>query len=195
MVSMQHEVAIQAPLAFVYNQLLKFEDYATFMEGVQWVELINDHLLEWSTTYDGGEQTWQATLTSQQTNAELAWQATGKSGYSATFTLAEVDPQQTHLRLTVAYQDGNDGPTQRPMHDLVRFKRMAEARWQGSQATVGQVRSGPELARQVGGGASGIANDVGGGTGTGLNEDAGMVRFDETNGGGPGNDITADEER
>lgn len=58
-----HSVKVNAPVRSVYNQWTQFEDFPSFMEGVEEVRQDGDKRLFWRSRIGGTIKEWEAEIT------------------------------------------------------------------------------------------------------------------------------------
>jgi uncharacterized membrane protein len=60
----------------VYNQWTQFEDFPRFMEGIERVQQVDDRHLHWVAKFGGTTHEWDAEITEQVPDREVAWRST-----------------------------------------------------------------------------------------------------------------------
>ena len=87
-------VEVQCPLSTVYNQWTQFETFPRFMEGIEEVRQMGDTRLHWRADIAGMEREWDAEITEQVPDREIAWRSTTGPENAGTVTFQQVDPQR-----------------------------------------------------------------------------------------------------
>lgn len=155
MARIEHAMEINAPVHIVYEQLLRFEEYPRFMEGVQTVRRIDDRHLRWQVRAGIQDVEWDAEITQQVPEQCIAWRKAGAARHEGRIELRPDDGQRTRLRLIIDYDAADvtstDGDafgamlTRHAEQDLVRFKKCVETLvltpWPG-QSAPGQAGEG-----------------------------------------------------
>jgi uncharacterized protein (TIGR02271 family) len=144
-----HSVEVNAPLHSVYNQWTQFEDFPSFMEGVEEVRQEGDKRLFWRSRIGGTVKEWEAEITHQVPDERIAWTSTDGSPNSGTVTFQELGPDQTRVTATIAYEpegllekagDALGIPSGRVQADLERFRTFIEERGRESGGWRGEIR-------------------------------------------------------
>jgi uncharacterized protein (TIGR02271 family) len=168
-----HSVEVNAPLHSVYNQWTQFEEFPSFMEGVEEVRQEGDKRLFWRSKIAGTVKEWEAEITHQVPDERIAWTSTDGSSNSGTVTFQELGPDRTRVTATIAYEpegllektgDALGIPSGRVQADLERFRTFIEERgretggWRGEiegektadSGSVSASRSGLGFDKEVG---------------------------------------------
>ena len=160
-----HSVEVNAPLHSVYNQWTQFEDFPSFMEGVEEVRQEGDKRLFWRSRIGGTVKEWEAEITHQVPDERIAWTSTDGSPNSGTVTFQELGPDHTRVTATIAYEpegllektgDALGIPSGRVQADLERFRAFIEERggetggWRGEIREEKTADSGPVPANRSG---------------------------------------------
>lgn len=146
MKSIHKEIEVEAPVRAVYDQWTRFEQFPTFMEGVQEVRQIDDSHVHWVAKIGGKEHEWDAEITEQQPDEVIAWRSEdGKLNAGvvrferrgATNTLVKVDMAYDPEGVIEQVGDWLGAADRRVEGDLERFRDLVEERgsqpgWRGS---------------------------------------------------------------
>ena len=140
-------VEVDRPITVVYNQWTQFEEFPHFMDGVESVQQLDDAHLRWEAKIGGISRTWDAEITRQEPNREVAWRATSGAENSGVVTFREVGVDRTEITLDLTFEpeglaeqagDKLGVVKSTARGDLQRFKEFIESRpmptggWQGS---------------------------------------------------------------
>ena len=145
------EVEVDAPLSTVYNQWTQFEEFPTFMEGVEEVKQLDDTRLHWVAKVAGKRAEWDAKILYQEPDRRIGWQSTDGKQTTGTVNFDRVDDARTRIRLALTYtpegaleQAGSAvGLDERRVRgDLERFKELIEQRGAETGAWRGEVKGG-----------------------------------------------------
>jgi len=139
---------VNVPLHTAYNQWTQFEDFPSFMEGVESVTQLDDRHLRWVADIGGETREWQAEIVAQEPDRRVAWRATDGKDNAGVVTFQPLD--QTTTRVEVQMQWEPEGMKEkagsmvgmddrRVKGDLERFKDMIEKRGVESGAWRGDV--------------------------------------------------------
>jgi uncharacterized membrane protein len=153
--TIEQEIEVEVPVSTAYNQWTQFEEFPTFMEGVDEVKQLDDTLLHWAATVAGKKAEWNAKIVAQEPDRRIAWESVdGKQTRGAVTFQPAGGPSRTLVRLNMSYTP--DGVTEkvgsaagldarRVRGDLERFRDLIEERQVASGAWRGKIKDG-ELA-------------------------------------------------
>ena len=137
MSTIEQTIDVNVPLHTAYNQWTQFEEFPSFMEGVESVTQLDDRHLRWVAEVGGEKREWQAEIVDQEPDRRVAWRATDGKDNAGTVTFQPID--QTTTRVEVQMQWEPEGMKEkagsmvgmddrRVKGDLERFKDMIEKR-------------------------------------------------------------------
>ncbi|WP_192805080.1 Hsp20 family protein [Noviherbaspirillum aerium] len=158
MARIEHAMEINAPVHVVYDQLLRFEEYPRFLNGVQAVRRLEDGQLRWHARAGDQNIEWDAEITQQVPGQYIAWQKSGAPRHEGRIMLQADGEQRTRLHLSIEHDAQADGASfgamlaRRVEQDLVRFKKCVESAGSTSSAWPGTPMPGQE-AQSLDGGA------------------------------------------
>ncbi len=94
-------VTVDVPVRTAYNQWTQFETFPSFMTGVDSVSQLDDTHLHWVTSPAGADREWDAEITSQVPDEQIAWTSIGEIKHSGRveFTPAGLDSVEVTLTL------------------------------------------------------------------------------------------------
>ena len=148
MATIEQSIDVEVPVDTAYNQWTQFEEFPTFMEGIEEVRQLDDRNLHWVAEIGGKREEWDATITEQHPDERVAWKATGGKGNAGVVTFHRIDNDRTRVMVQMDWQP--EGLTEkvgsalgvddrRVKGDLERFKELVESRGQESGAWRGEV--------------------------------------------------------
>ena len=148
MSTIEQTIDVNVPLHTAYNQWTQFEDFPSFMEGVESVTQLDDRHLRWIADIGGQKREWQAEIVAQEPDRRVAWRATDGKDNAGVVTFQPID--QTTTRVEVQMQWEPEGMKEkagsmvgmddrRVKGDLERFKDMIERRGVETGAWRGDV--------------------------------------------------------
>lgn len=136
MARIEQSIEVNAPVQTVYNQLVQFEQYPRFMEGVEQVRQLDDTHLHWKTRAGNLNLEWDAEITQQVPERCIAWRHTSEPHYEGRLELQPVTPDKTRITLAIDHApgqqvlaqhgDAENALARRGEHDLARFKKFIE---------------------------------------------------------------------
>ncbi len=154
--STTHAIEVNAPLSAVYNQWTQFEEFPSFMEGVNEVRQDGPSRLLWRVNIGGRDKEWEAEITEQIPDAKIAWQSIDGTPNSGEVNFESLNPQTTRITLTIQYEpegilekagDVLGIPSGRVESDLKRFRDFIEEKgsetngWRGTIGTTTSLDS------------------------------------------------------
>ena len=148
MSTIEQTIDVNVPVHTAYNQWTQFEEFPSFMEGVESVTQLDDRHLRWVADIGGETREWQAEIVAQEPDRRVAWRATDGKDNAGVVTFQPLD--QTTTRVEVQMQWEPEGMKEkagsmvgmddrRVKGDLERFKDMIEQRGVESGAWRGDV--------------------------------------------------------
>ena len=151
MPTIEESVEVNVPVRTAYNQWTQFEEFPTFMEGVEQVQQLDDTHLHWVAEVAGQRREWDAEITEQEPDQRIAWRATDGKPNGGVVTFHRLDDARTKIMLQMDYETEGvvegvgsavGADDRRVQGDLGRFKELIESRGQESGAWRGEVRQG-----------------------------------------------------
>ena len=150
--TVEQEIEVEVPVSTAYNQWTQFEEFPSFMEGVDEVRQLDDMLLHWAATVSGKKAEWDAKILEQVPDRRIVWESVdGKQTRGAVTFEPAGSGLRTRIRLNMSYTPG--GITEkvgsaiglddrRVRGDLERFRELIEARHAASGAWRGEIKDG-----------------------------------------------------
>jgi len=149
MPSIEKSVEVEVPVSTAYNQWTQFEEFPSFMNGVETVKQLDDTHLHWVASIGGHEEEWDAEITEQIPDERIAWKATSGKGNAGVVTFHKLDENRTKIMLQLDWESegmvealgsmlGQDDRAVKG--DLERFKELIEKRGAESGAWRGEVK-------------------------------------------------------
>ncbi|HZI44284.1 MAG TPA: SRPBCC family protein [Ilumatobacter sp.] len=148
MSTIEESIEIDVPVRSAYNQWTQFEEFPSFMEGVESVTQIDDTHLHWVAEIGGVQREWDAVVTEQHPDERVAWKSTSGTSNAGVVTFHKLADSKTKvmLQLDVDPQgvvekagDALGVIRRRVSGDLERFKDLIESRGEASGAWRGDV--------------------------------------------------------
>jgi uncharacterized membrane protein len=147
--TVEQSIEVQVPLSTAYNQWTQFEEFPSFMEGVEEVRQLDDTHLHWVAAFGGRRHEWDAEVTEQKPDERVAWRNTKGKDNAGVVTFHRIDDDTTRVMVQMDFLpeglmekvgDAMGAPDRRVKGDLERFKEMIESRGRESGAWRGEVR-------------------------------------------------------
>ncbi|MGE4428961.1 MAG: SRPBCC family protein [Solirubrobacteraceae bacterium] len=148
MTSIEQSIEVAAPIRAAYDQWTQFEEFPSFMEGVQQVRQSDDTRLHWKAEIAGATREWDAEITEQHPDERVAWRSTDGLTNAGVVTFHKLDDGHTKVMLQLDIETeglaekaaGASGLIdRRAKGDLERFKDLIEARGAASGGWRGEV--------------------------------------------------------
>ncbi|MCK9250095.1 MAG: SRPBCC family protein [Solirubrobacteraceae bacterium] len=148
MTTIEQSIEVAVPIRAAYDQWTQFEEFPSFMEGVEQVRQHDDTHLHWKAEIAGATREWDAEITEQHPEERVAWRSTGGLRNAGAVTFHKLDDGHTKVMLQLDVE--GDGPVdkvagamgvidRRAKGDLERFKDLIEARGAASGGWRGEV--------------------------------------------------------
>ena len=149
MPSIEKSVEVDVPLSTAYNQWTQFEEFPSFMNGVEVVKQLDETHLHWVASIGGHREEWDAEITEQIPDERVAWKATSGKGNAGVVTFHKLDENRTKVMLQLDWESegmvealgallGRDDRAVKG--DLERFKELVEKQGSESGAWRGEVK-------------------------------------------------------
>lgn len=148
MSKIQESVDVDVPVRTAYDQWTQFEEFPTFMEGVEEVTQIDDTHLHWVAEIAGVRREWDAAITEQHPDERIAWKATSGTDNAGVVTFHRLEDDRTRVMLQLDVDPSGFVETagdalgfigRRAAGDLGRFKELIESRGVASGEWRGDV--------------------------------------------------------
>jgi uncharacterized membrane protein len=151
--TIEEEIEVGVPVTTAYNQWTQFEEFPSFMEGVDEVKQLDDTLLHWAATIAGKHAEWDAKIIEQEPDRRITWESIDGKQTRGTVSFDPAGPERTRVRLQMAYTTegvsekvgsaiGLD--SRRIRGDLERFRDLLEGRQVETGAWRGKIKGGVE---------------------------------------------------
>ena len=148
MASIQESVNVGVPVRVAYDQWTQFEEFPSFMEGVESVTQLDDTHLRWVAELGGKRHEWTAEITEQHPDHRVAWRATDGKTNAGVVTFQPVASDKTRITVQMDWEAEDFAEkagaavgvdSGRVQGDLDRFKEMIESRGAPTGAWRGNV--------------------------------------------------------
>ena len=151
MATIEQSIEVDVPVRTAYNQWTQFEEFPTFMEGVEEVRQLDDTRLHWVASVAGRRAEWDAKILEQHPDRQISWISEDGRRTRGTVTFEPLGESRTLVRLAMGYQaegfvealGSAAGLDRRRIDgDLARFKELIEARGTESGAWRKDISAG-----------------------------------------------------
>ena len=150
MAKIEESIEVEVPVGTAYNQWTQFEEFPSFMEGIEEVQQVDDTHLRWIAEVGGQREEWDAQITEQQPDERVAWKATSGKGNAGVVTFHRIGDTQTKVMVQLDWEPegvkekigatlGMDN--RRVQGDLQRFKELIESRGGETGSWRGEVEN------------------------------------------------------
>jgi uncharacterized membrane protein len=148
MARIKHGLDVDVPAAVAYAQWTQFEDFPTFMDGVERVVQEDDQTLHWTAKIAGQKREWRAKIVDQTPNVRIAWTSIDGTENAGAVLFTPLGPDRCHVELTIDAEP--DDPLEaigtalpilerRVKNDLERFRAFIEGRETPTGAWTGVI--------------------------------------------------------
>jgi uncharacterized membrane protein len=149
--TISESIEVEVPVTTAYNQWTQFEEFPSFMDGVEEVRQLDDTRLHWVARVAGKRGEWDAKILEQHADTQISWISEDGKQTRGTVSFEQITPSRTLIRLSMSYRAeglteavgsaaGLD--TRRVRGDLERFKQLIESRGGESGAWRGDISGG-----------------------------------------------------
>ena len=99
------DIEVAAPVSVVYNQWTQFEEFPTFMEGIDEVKQLDDTLIHWAASIAGKKAEWDAKIIQQEPDKRITWESIDGMNTRGTVSFEQAgSPERTLIRLRMTYR-------------------------------------------------------------------------------------------
>jgi uncharacterized membrane protein len=146
--SILESIDVDVPVRTAYNQWTQFEEFPTFMEGVESVQQLDDKRLHWKAEVGGQDLEWDAEITEQTPDERIAWRSRNGAQNAGVVTFHRISDDSCRVTLQLDYKpegfvekigDFFGVVGSRARGDLERFKEFIERRGVESGAWRGEI--------------------------------------------------------
>jgi uncharacterized membrane protein len=153
MATVEKSIEVNLPVRTVYNQWTQVEEFPRFMDGIEEVRQLDDTRSHWRAAIAGFEVEWDAEITEQIPDQQVAWRTSNGPEHTGVVKFAPIGEGRTRVSVALGYDPqkvdasarDNRGDAERGIEgDLQRFKKFIESRGKATGAWRGEVHGGVE---------------------------------------------------
>jgi len=159
--TVEQSIDVGVPVRTAYDQWTQFEEFPSFMQGVERVEQRTPTTLHWVTKVAGVQREFDAEISEQVPDDRIAWTSVSGPRQAGVVTFHRLDETRTRVMLQMEFEpqglveqagDKLGFVDARVSGDLRKFKQFIEERgaqsgaWRGRVEPPHQVASPPEAA-------------------------------------------------
>ena len=146
--SIEESIEVEVPVTTAYNQWTQFEEFPSFMDGVEQVRQLDDTHLRWAAEFGGKRHEWDAEITEQHPDERVAWKSLDGKTNAGVVTFHRLSEDRTKVMVQMDWQPEGliekagemvGADSRRVRGDLERFKDLIEARGSETGAWRGDV--------------------------------------------------------
>ena len=150
MSTIEKTIEVDVPLSTVYDQWTQFEEFPSFMEGVESVHQLDERRLHWRAELSGKVVEWTAEITEQIPDTRIAWRSTSGAPNAGVVSFYRLSDDRCRVSLQIDYEPQGVVETvgdwlgvisRRTEGDLERFKKFIEERGVETGAWRGEIPS------------------------------------------------------
>lgn len=71
----EQQISVDVPVRVAYDRWTRFEDFPSFMDGVESVKQLDDKTLRWTASIAGVSKSWTAEIVDQTPDVRVAWKS------------------------------------------------------------------------------------------------------------------------
>jgi uncharacterized membrane protein len=163
MPKLNKSIEVNVPVRVAYDQWTQFEEFPTFMEGVESVQQLDDKRLHWRARVGGRVEEWDAEIYQQEPDRVIAWRSTSGARNEGVVRFEPRGGDQTKVELELHWEpkdatervgDILGADDMRVQGDLNRFKEFVESRGTPTGAWRGRIE-GERVEEDAGSGSRG----------------------------------------
>jgi uncharacterized membrane protein len=152
MSTLEQSIDVALPVRTVYDQWTQFEEFPSFMDGVEEVHQLDDTQLHWVARIAGMRREWHAEITEQIPDERIAWRSRGGANNAGVVSFQPLGDTRTRVRLELEFEptgleeqlgDATGLIAHRAQGDLECFRDFLETRGTETGAWRGEVRQDP----------------------------------------------------
>jgi uncharacterized membrane protein len=150
--SIIEDIQVGVPVNVAYDQWTQYQEFASFMKGVESVDQTDDVSSNWRAKVAKSRRNWKATVTEQIPDRKIAWTTEGAKGTTkGVVTFHPLADDLTQILLVMEYypqglfeKTGNIWRAQgrRARLDLKNFRRFIMQRGEATGSWRGEIRDG-----------------------------------------------------
>lgn len=154
--SIIEDVTVGVPVDVAYNQWTQFQEFASFMKGVDSVDQTDEVTTSWKVKVFKSRRTWKGTVQEQIPDRKIAWSTDGPKGTTkGVVTFHPLADDLTQILLVIEYypqgffeKTGNlwRAPGRRARLDLKNFRRFITMRGEETGSWRGEIRDSEVVA-------------------------------------------------
>jgi len=156
-VNIIEDISVGVPVDVAYDQWTQFQEFASFMKGVDSVDQTDEVNTNWRVKVFKSRRNWKATVTEQIPDRKIAWTSEGAKGTTkGVVTFHPLADDLTQVLLVIEYypqglfeKTGNiwRAGGRRARLDLKHFRRFVMMRGEATGSWRGEIRDG-EVVRE-----------------------------------------------
>jgi uncharacterized membrane protein len=146
------DITVGVPVDVAYDQWTQFQEFGSFMKGVESVEQADDVTSNWRAKVFKSRRSWKATVTEQVPDRRIAWTSEGAKGSTkGVVTFHPLADDLTQVLLVIEYypqglfeKTGNIWRAQgrRARLDLKNYRRFIMMRGEATGSWRGEIQDG-----------------------------------------------------
>ena len=150
--SIIEDIHVGVPVDVAYDQWTQFQEFASFMKGVESVDQTDEVSSNWRVKVFKSRRNWKATVTEQIPDRKIAWSTEGAKGTTkGVVTFHPLADDLTQVLLVIEYypqglfeKTGNiwRASGRRARLDLKHFRRFVMMRGEATGSWRGEIRDG-----------------------------------------------------
>ena len=149
MATIEQGIEVDVPVRTAYNQWTQFEEFPSFMDGVEEVRQLDDTHLHWRVSHSGHEVEFDTEITEQIPDERVAWKTTDGKAHAGVVTFHRLGDNRSKVMVQMTWEPEGmleqlgaalGADDRRVKSDLERFKERIESSGTESGAWRGEVK-------------------------------------------------------
>ena len=163
MPKLKKSIEVDVPVRVAYDQWTQFEEFPSFLEGVQSVQQLDEKRLHWRAGVGGRVEEWDAEIYQQEPDRVIAWRSISGAPNEGVVRFEPHDGDKTKIELELHWEpkdatervgDVLGADDLRVQGDLKRFKEFVESRGAPTGGWRGRIE-GERVEEDAGSGSRG----------------------------------------
>ena len=148
MANIEKSIEVDASIATVYEQWTQFEEFPSFMQGVEEIRQLDERRVHWTAELGGSRHEWDAEITEQTPEERVAWRNVDGKDNAGVVTFHKIDDDTTRVMVQMDWAPEGvkeklgaslNFDERRVEGDLERFKTLIESQAGATGAWRGDV--------------------------------------------------------
>lgn len=138
MATIRDSIDVKVPASVAYQQWSHYENFPSFMEGIEEVRRVDERHMHWRAKVGGKRMEWDSEVTDMVPGRRIAWRSTSGARNDGIVEFEAISPDSTRVQVQMDYEPRGMmekvgdalGLDERRVHkDLEHFREYAERQY------------------------------------------------------------------